>query len=261
MDLAGHGLGEVLAYALELSRLFEHLARLTGHGIAGGREQHLAGGALDEDHSQFIFQLAQLTTQGRLADKAALRRLAKVFLLFQRYQIFEIAKVHRYCILPFNEADSMHKNGAGDKGGAQTGLPSPSPLTSRRRWARDSPHQGGDVIRERRWLSQIGGDRQRNDALPLHQSQGREPLPAEPAQPRLAYGQMAHKIDPTKGQGECLRCQPLLPRERRQPCRGTDPVPIPVVGFLDAVQQGKAVAAKLAHRQHCAYGRLGVKEQ
>ncbi|BDA17159.1 hypothetical protein KAM353_03860 [Aeromonas caviae] len=53
-----------------------------------------------------------------------------MFLLFQRYQIFEIAKVHRYCILPFNEADSMHKNGAGDKGGAQTGLPSPSPLTA-----------------------------------------------------------------------------------------------------------------------------------
>ena len=64
------------------------------------------------------------------------------------------------------------------------------------------------MIRERRWLSQIGGDRQRNDALPCINPRVREPLPAEPAQAsRLACGQMA-QIDPTKGQGRCLGVSP-----------------------------------------------------
>ena len=158
VDLAGHGLGEVLAYALELAHLFEHLAGLPGHGIAGRGKQHLAGGALDQDHPQLIFQLAQLAAQGRLADEAALRRLAKMFLLFQRYQVLEIAKVHRYCILPIKEAVSMPKNGAGDKGSPKGGIISPAPLVRSaspqwpwrppRAWPRSGRHQGGEMARE-----------------------------------------------------------------------------------------------------------------
>ena len=63
---------------------------------------------------QFIFQLAQLATQGRLADKT-LRGLAKVFLLFQRYQIFGSRRFIGTASLPFMRADSMHKNGAGTR--------------------------------------------------------------------------------------------------------------------------------------------------
>ena len=54
----------------------------------------------------------------------------------QRYQIFEIAKVHRYRILPFNEADSMHKNGAGTRearrrGSASLSLDKPQAMGER----------------------------------------------------------------------------------------------------------------------------------
>ena len=71
------GLGQ-LANAL---RLFQDLLGLGNDAFAHGREAHGAFAAFENQHTEFVFKLLHAHRQRRLADVAALGRVAEVLLL------------------------------------------------------------------------------------------------------------------------------------------------------------------------------------
>src|SRR5882672_2103551 len=70
--------------------VLEHPPRARHHLFAGFGQRYALWLALDESDTKVLLQLAQLCTQGRLADEAALRSLAEVALIGERHQIAQV---------------------------------------------------------------------------------------------------------------------------------------------------------------------------
>ena len=62
------------------------------HSLLG--KQDFAAGALQQHHTQFILELADLSAQCRLADMTGICRAAKVIMLRKCHQIFQIPDIH-----------------------------------------------------------------------------------------------------------------------------------------------------------------------
>ncbi|MNI73621.1 hypothetical protein D3C73_1296420 [compost metagenome] len=65
-----------------------------GRFVAGRGQHHLARRAFHQRQAQFLFQLADLRRQRRLADEAGSGGPAEVLVIGQGHQVFQVTQVH-----------------------------------------------------------------------------------------------------------------------------------------------------------------------
>ena len=93
-QLTGQGVTGALRHFDDGVGFLEHPARALHDFLARGRKRDPPGLALHQRHAEISLELAYLGGEGRLADKAALRRPAEMPLVRERHQVPEISKIH-----------------------------------------------------------------------------------------------------------------------------------------------------------------------
>ncbi len=88
------GLGGRLGQRLDLVDLDQHPAGMVEDQPPDRRGHHVAGGPLEQRHTQLVLQLAQLRGQGGLADETGFGGATEMPVIVHRHRVAQVLKVH-----------------------------------------------------------------------------------------------------------------------------------------------------------------------